>query len=98
VRYSKSDIGGRSKKTNERKKKQQQRLAGSVVLGNSGKLCFPAPYNEVERVSLRGVAGKECFEELHETRDAALLLPACGRQEEGEEATILRWHASGVSL
>lgn len=47
---------------------------------------------------LRGVAGKECFEELHETGDAALLLPTCGRQEEGEEGTVFGWHASGVSF
>lgn len=34
---------------------------------------------------LSSVTGKECFEELHKTGDTALLLPACGRQEEGEE-------------
>jgi hypothetical protein len=47
---------------------------------------------------LSTVAGEECFEELHETRDATLLLPACGRQEEGEEGAIFGWHTSVVSL
>lgn len=45
---------------------------------------------------LSSITGEERLEELHETGDAALLLPACGREEEWEEGTIFGWHAGDM--
>jgi hypothetical protein len=45
---------------------------------------------------LGSITGEERLEELHETGDTALLLPACGREEEWEEGTIFGWHVGDM--
>lgn len=50
------------------------------------------------RDHLRRIAGEERLEELHQAGDAALLLPRGGREQEREQAAVVRGHVGFVEL